>query len=1243
MSASQTINNVIYAMYINSTTAYVSGVTNNTLTGYNIEPSVLFGGSIVQVSALGDNCFNGCTKLTSITIPTSVTIMASSCFYNCSSLVSITIPNSVISIGYSCFEICTSLTSITIPSGINILPINCFLGCSKLGSITIPNSVTTIGSSCFYNCSSLLSISIPTSVISIGNNCFYNCTKLASITIPNSVTTIGTSCFHNCISLDSIIMPSSINILGNNCFYNCTSLDSITIPTNIVRIGNNCFYNCAKLASITIPNSVTTIGTNCFQNCILLNAVVINSSKTLNVSSSGFQNKSSNVNSNITFNNAYSYNDLSSSCKTMSTYFYIKLYNSKISYFSIPNKNYGDASFQIEQPTSNSSGSFSYASSNLSVATISDDIITIVGAGHSIITAIQTATDNYNSGTIETTFQVNKAMPTIPNFSISPGTFGSSSFQITHPTSNSSGSFSYTSSNLSVATIIDNIITIVGAGNSIITASQTETENYNSGTIETTFQVNKASPTITSFSIPPGIFGYSSFQITQPTSNSSGSFSYTSSNTSVATITDDIITIVGAGNSIITASQTETENYNSGTIETIFQVNKATPTITSFSISSRTFGGYSFQIAQPTSNSSGLFSYTSSNLSVATISGKAVTIIGAGNTEITADQLATTNYAAGTIETTFQVNKATPKITSFSIPPGTFGDSSFQIIQPKTNSSGSFSYTSSNLSVANITDNIITIVGAGNSIITATQSVTNNYTLGTIKTIFKVNKVTPTIISFSIPPGTFGDSSFQITQPISNSPGSFSYTSSNLSVATITDNTITIVGAGNSLVTATQSVTANYNSGTIETIFQVNKATPTIKSFSIPPRILGDSSFQIEQPTSNSSGSFSYTSSNLSVATISDDIITIVGVGHSIITAIQSTTNNYTSGTIETIFQVKAPPTITSFSIPSVTFGNSSFQITQPTSNSSGSFSYTSSNLSVANITDNIITIVGAGHSIITATQSETTNYIAGKIETIFQANKATPTIKNFSFPSRTFGDSSFQIIQPTSNSSGSFSYTSSNLSVATITDNVITIVGAGNSLVTATQSVTDNYNSVTIETIFQVNKATPTITSFSIPPITFSSSSFQITQPTSNSSGSFSYTSSNLSVATISNDIITIVGVGHSIITATQSVTTNYYARTIQTQFQVNKATPTITSFSIPPKTFGDSSFQITQPKSNSSGYFSYTSSNLSVVTIIDNIITIVGAGHSIITAIQSATENYTEGTDTTIFYVSPVISNGV
>ena len=133
----------------------------------------------------------------------------------------------VASLGASCFEGCSGLTSITIPSSVTSLGDYCFPGCSGLTSITIPSSVTSLGDGCFQDCSGLTSITIPSSVTSLGGNCFWNCSGLTSITIPSSVTSLGDFCFQGCSGLISITIPSSVTSLGGNCFLNCQKLETV--------------------------------------------------------------------------------------------------------------------------------------------------------------------------------------------------------------------------------------------------------------------------------------------------------------------------------------------------------------------------------------------------------------------------------------------------------------------------------------------------------------------------------------------------------------------------------------------------------------------------------------------------------------------------------------------------------------------------------------------------------------------------------------------------------------------------------------------------------------------------------------------------------------------------------------------------------------------------------------------------------------------------------------------------------
>ena len=302
------------------------------------------------VTSIGKMAFNGCTGLTSVTIPDSVISIGQFAFDSCSSLTSITIPESVTEIGGNVVLRCISLTSITVKNGntkyhsvenclietatktliagcknsdiptdgnVTSIGISAFNGCTGLTSITIPDSVTFIDNYAFNDCSGLTSITIPDSVTGIGDSAFEDCTGLTSITIGNSVIRIGQLAFKGCTRLTSITIPDSVTIIGFGVFINCRSLESITIPfTGLINLGttnmhfgylfnyvypsstklpaslktvvitgdksinNVAFKGCTGLTNITIHDGVTKIGNGAFEGCTGLTSITIGNSVT---------------------------------------------------------------------------------------------------------------------------------------------------------------------------------------------------------------------------------------------------------------------------------------------------------------------------------------------------------------------------------------------------------------------------------------------------------------------------------------------------------------------------------------------------------------------------------------------------------------------------------------------------------------------------------------------------------------------------------------------------------------------------------------------------------------------------------------------------------------------------------------------------------------------------------------------------------------------------------------------------
>ena len=247
-----------------------------------------------SVTSIGRNAFDGCTNLIkrygvsyvdgwviyadsdikTASIRQGTRGIADYAFQGCSSLTSVTIPDSVTSIGNYAFEDCTGLRSIAVEEGNFVYHSagNCLIetasktliaGCNT-SVIPDDGSVTSIGDWAFFGRDDLTSVTIPDSVTSIEEGAFYGCSGLTSVTIPDSVTSIGERAFSGCRSLTSVTIPDGVTSIGDYAFYGCSGLTSVTIGNSVTSIGYDAFRDCSSLTSVTFENTMGWYGTDLF-------------------------------------------------------------------------------------------------------------------------------------------------------------------------------------------------------------------------------------------------------------------------------------------------------------------------------------------------------------------------------------------------------------------------------------------------------------------------------------------------------------------------------------------------------------------------------------------------------------------------------------------------------------------------------------------------------------------------------------------------------------------------------------------------------------------------------------------------------------------------------------------------------------------------------------------------------------------------------------------------------------------
>jgi hypothetical protein len=380
----------------------------------------------------------------------------------------------------------------------------------------------------------------------------------------------------------------------------------------------------------------------------------------------------------------------------------------------------------------------------------------------------------------------------------------------------------------------------------------------------------------------------STFTLPQPTSNSNspGTFSYSvNGTTGIVSITGNVVTMLAPGSTTIRAIQNAAGGYAS-----------STPIDATVNIVS-----VDYNFLQLGKDIDGELSYDNSGISVSLSKDGTIVAIGAHGNDGNGNNSGQVRvYQYDALKTVAQPNQTLPN----------FGPVGWNRLGQDIDGEAANDYSGWSVSLSG--DGTRVAIGAnGND-----GNNGNDVDSGQVR-VYQYTPV-PTFGPFTLP----NDISVYknqiitrvLTPPTSNSSGSFSYTSSNNAVATITTNnsgvySINIIGPGTTQITVTQDASGIFGPLSTTANLVVTLLYSSLGPFILQPGLIYDIKNTITRvltpPTSNSYGSFSYTSSNNAVATITNDngvySINVISAGISVITAIQAGSGEYSTTSISVL------------------------------------------------------------------------------------------------------------------------------------------------------------------------------------------------------------------------------------------------------------------------------------------------------------------------------------------------------
>lgn len=184
------------------------------------------------------------TALSEVTIPATVegrpvTAVGDQAFLGCARLTSVELPPNVEIVGVQAFEGCTNLEEVFLPFRLKKIDARAFADCTQLREV--PHYVWAGPRNDGKLLRNRVERSLPVDLRELGEECFADCASLAHMTVPYRVKTLPDSAFRGCTSLETVWLHNSLTEIGSRAFSDCPALRRLSVPASVQSIGSDAF------------------------------------------------------------------------------------------------------------------------------------------------------------------------------------------------------------------------------------------------------------------------------------------------------------------------------------------------------------------------------------------------------------------------------------------------------------------------------------------------------------------------------------------------------------------------------------------------------------------------------------------------------------------------------------------------------------------------------------------------------------------------------------------------------------------------------------------------------------------------------------------------------------------------------------------------------------------------------------------------------------------------------------------